>query len=105
MKVGLIIHFFFKDFTELAIYHILIDAKYYRYIEKQQKQIDKMKKMLNIKIPDNFDFKICEGLSNEIVEKLEKFRPPTLYNASQISGITPAGIDVLHLYINAKKRD
>ena len=79
---------------------IVIEAKYYRYILKQQKQIDKMKKMLKLKIPENFNFKGIAGLSNEAVEKLEKFKPPTLYNASEISGITPAAIDIIHLNIN-----
>ncbi len=85
---------------------IIIEAKYYRYIHKQQKQIEKMKKMLQLKIPENFDFKSVSGLSNEVVEKLEKFNPPTLFNASEISGITPAAIDILHMYIsmNCKKQ-
>jgi len=79
---------------------IIIEAKYYRYILKQQKQIDKMKKMLKLTIPEDFNFKGIAGLSNEAVEKLEKFKPPTLFNASQISGITPAAIDIIHLNIN-----
>ena len=83
---------------------IIIEAKYYRYILKQQKQIDKMKKMLKLKIPENFDFKGIAGLSNEAVEKLEKFKPPTLFNASEISGITPAAIDIIHLNINLNNK-
>ena len=83
---------------------IIIEAKYYRYIQKQQKQIDKMKKMLKLKIPENFDFKGIAGLSNEVVEKLEKFKPPTLFNASEISGITPSAIDIIHLNINLKQQ-
>ncbi len=79
---------------------IIIEAKYYRYIHKQQKQIEKMKKMLQLKIPENFDYKNIPGLSNEVVEKLEKFRPPTLFNASEISGVTPASLDILHMYLN-----
>lgn len=79
---------------------ILIEAKYFRYIQKQQKQIDKMKKMLKLKIPDSFSFKELPGLSNEVIEKLEKNRPPTLYNASLISGITPAALDIIHLNLN-----
>ena len=75
---------------------IIIEAKYYRYILKQQKQIDKMKKMLKLTIPEDFNFRGIAGLSNEAVEKLEKFKPPTLFNASQISGITPAAIDIIH---------
>ena len=68
--------------------------------EEQQKQIDKMKKMLKLKIPDSFSFKELPGLSNEVIEKLEKNRPPTLYNASLISGITPAALDIIHLNLN-----
>jgi len=79
---------------------IIIEAKYYRYIDKQQKQIEKMKKMLQLKIPENFNYKDIPGLSNEVVEKLEKFRPPTIFNASEISGITPASLDILHMYLN-----
>ena len=79
---------------------VIIEAKYYRYITKQEKQIEKMKKMLKLKIPENFDYRGIPGLSNEAVEKLEKFRPPTLFNASEISGITPAAIDIIHLNMN-----
>ncbi len=81
---------------------IIIEAKYYRYVAKQLKQIEKMKKMLQMKIPENFDYKSIPGLSNEVVEKLEKFRPPTLFNASEISGVTPASLDILHMYLNVK---
>ncbi|MAD43002.1 MAG: tRNA uridine-5-carboxymethylaminomethyl(34) synthesis enzyme MnmG [Arcobacter sp.] len=84
---------------------IIIEAKYYRYILKQQKQIDKMKKMLKLKIPEDFNFKGIPGLSNEVIEKLEKFKPPTLFNASEISGITPSAIDIIHLNINLKQQE
>ena len=91
-------------YIELDTYlkeQIIIEAKYYRYVQKQKKQIDKMKKMLQLKIPSNFNYKNLPGLSNEAVEKLEKFRPPTLFNAGEISGLTPAAIDIIHLHINA----
>ena len=94
---------FLPQFAELSDYlkeQILVEAKYYRYVEKQKKQIDKMKKMLKMTIPEDFDYKQISGLSNEAIEKLEKFRPPTLFNASEISGITPAAIDVIHMYMN-----
>lgn len=84
---------------------IIIEAKYYRYIQKQQKQIEKMKKMLKTTIPENFSFKGLAGLSNEVIEKLEKHRPPTLFNASLISGITPAAIDIIHLNLNIKQKE
>ncbi|MCX6060811.1 MAG: tRNA uridine-5-carboxymethylaminomethyl(34) synthesis enzyme MnmG [Campylobacterales bacterium] len=78
---------------------ILIEAKYARYVEKQSEDVEKMSRMLHIAIPENFDFKSVSGLSNEIVDKLGKFNPPTLQAASQISGMTPAALDILQIYI------
>ena len=89
-----------KDIDAYLKEQIIIEAKYYRYIQKQQKQIEKMKKMLKLNIPENFSYRGLPGLSNEVVEKLEKHRPPTLYNASLISGITPAALDIIHLNLN-----
>ena len=83
---------------------ILVEGKYYRYIIKQSQEIEKMKKYLKIKIPQDFNFKEVSGLSNEIVEKLESFNPPTLQAASMISGITPAAIEILHIYIKMAAR-
>ncbi|MBD3824860.1 MAG: tRNA uridine-5-carboxymethylaminomethyl(34) synthesis enzyme MnmG [Epsilonproteobacteria bacterium] len=83
---------------------ILVEGKYARYIEKQSEEIEKMKKYLLVEIPQNFDFKKVSGLSKEIVDKLEKFNPPTLQAALQISGITPAAIEILHIYIKIAKR-
>ena len=89
-----------KELDDYLKEQIIIEAKYYRYIQKQQKQIEKMKKMLKLNIPENFSYRGLPGLSNEVVEKLEKHRPPTLYNASLISGITPAALDIVHLNLN-----
>ncbi len=83
---------------------ILVEAKYARYVQKQSEEIEKMKKYLKVSIPQDFDFKNISGLSKEIVEKLEKFNPPTLQAASQISGITPAAIEILHIYIKIEQR-
>ncbi len=94
----------FSKYNKEALEQILVEAKYYRYIEKQQSQIDKMHDMLKVTIPENFDYKSVQGLSNEIVEKLEKANPPTLQSASIISGVTPAAIEILHVYINMRRR-
>jgi len=83
---------------------VIIEAKYYRYVDKQKKQIDKMKKLLNLKIPEDFIYDDLPGLSTEVIEKLKKFNPPTLFNASQISGITPSAVDIIHLYIDIKNK-
>lgn len=87
------------SFTKSSKEQILVEAKYKSYIAKQKDQIDKMKEMLNVKIPPMMDFSSISGLSNEVVEKLQKFTPPTLFAASEISGMTPAAIDILHIYV------
>ncbi|TQR53775.1 tRNA uridine-5-carboxymethylaminomethyl(34) synthesis enzyme MnmG [Campylobacter troglodytis] len=89
----------FKDLDEYVLSQILANAKYHHYIAQQKEQIEKMKGLKELKIPEKFNFKGISGLSNEVVEKLEKARPATLYNASLISGITPAALDILQIYI------
>ncbi len=89
----------FANLDDASVDQILTECKYQHYINEQKNQIEKMKDMMDVKIPKNFDFRSVSGLSNEVVEKLEKFAPPTLFAASEISGITPAAIDILHIYI------
>ncbi len=94
----------FAQYSDEVIEQILIEAKYSRYIEKQQDQIDKMHERLKVKIPVDFDYTKVSGLSNEIVEKLQDSTPPTLFGASQISGVTPAALEILHIYIKMAQR-
>lgn len=94
----------FKDLPRDTKEQILIESKYASYIKKQQVQIDRMKNMINVKIPENFDFSKVAGLSNEIIEKLQTFNPPTLFAASEISGVTPAALDILHIYIRMEQK-
>ena len=94
----------FERYSDEVIEQILIEAKYSRYIEKQEKQILQMEEMLKIKIPEGFSYATISGLSNEIVEKLEKHTPPTLFAASQISGITPAALEIIHVYIKMRQK-
>ena len=61
-----------------------------------------MKEMLKVEIPENFEYNGIPGLSREIVEKLSKIRPTTLFQASEISGVTPAAIDIVHMYIKMR---
>ncbi len=94
----------FDRYSDEVIEQILVEAKYSRYIEKQQKQILRMEDMLKIKIPDTFTYANISGLSNEIVEKLTKATPPTLFAASQISGITPSSLEIIHVYIKMSQK-
>ena len=94
----------FATLDDASMDQILTECKYQHYISEQKNQIEKMKDMMDVKIPENFDFRSISGLSNEVVEKLEKFAPPTLFAASEISGITPAAIDILHIYIKISEK-
>ena len=93
-----------KEFSKEAKEQILIEAKYDQYIKKQKEQIERMHRLMDIKIPEDLDIDAISGLSNEVKEKLKKFKPPTLFAASQISGITPAAIEILQIYIKMKEK-
>ena len=95
----------FDSYDDEVMAQILIEAKYSRYIEKQQSQILKMDDMLKIKIPQNFVYESISGLSNEIIEKLAEATPPTLFAASQISGVTPAALEIIHVHIKMRQKE
>ncbi len=92
------------DFSEEAKEQILIEAKYHQYIQKQKSQISRMKELMSVNIPEDLDIESISGLSNEVKEKLIKYKPPTLFAASEISGITPAAIEILHIYIKMREK-
>ncbi|MGM9753230.1 MAG: tRNA uridine-5-carboxymethylaminomethyl(34) synthesis enzyme MnmG [Candidatus Cryptobacteroides sp.] len=75
-----------------------ISIKYRSYIEREKQQADKIKHLENLKIPENFDFSRIASLSIECRQKLEKYRPQTIAQASRISGVSPSDISVLLLY-------
>ncbi len=79
-----------------------ISAKYSGYIERQQDDIERMRRNENLVIPEDFDYSGIEGLSNEVKQKLIDAKPDTLARASRIPGVTPAAISLL--LITMKKR-
>jgi len=81
-----------------------IEIKYEGYIQRQLKEIEKFKGLEKMKIPQNFDFTIVHGLSNELKEKLSTVSPSSLGQASRIDGITPAAISVLMIAIKAYRK-
>jgi tRNA uridine 5-carboxymethylaminomethyl modification enzyme len=84
---------------ELAAEQIEISAKYSGYVDRQQDEIDRLRVYENTLIPENFDFSLVDGLSNEVKQKLSQARPQTLARAQGISGITPAAISQLLMYL------
>jgi len=80
-----------------------IATKYDGYIKKEQMRIDRLKKMESKKIPDRIDYSKIESLATEAVQKLSKINPTTIAQASRISGVNPADIGILSIYIEQGK--
>jgi tRNA uridine 5-carboxymethylaminomethyl modification enzyme len=81
---------------------IEMDVKYEGYIQRQMEQVDKFKKLENLRIPEDFRYEGIPGLSREIVQKLSRIRPNSLGQASRVSGITPAAISIIMVYLKRK---
>ena len=86
-----------------VIEQIEIEAKYAGYLDRQKMDIKDFEKEENLIIPRSTNYKLVGSLSNEIIEKLFKIKPPTLGAASRISGVTPAAIIALLRYIKKNK--
>ena len=77
-----------------------IEIKYEGYIKRQQAAVDEMLRLENKAIPVDFDYSAIKGLRLEAVEKLNKVRPDNIGQASRISGVSPADISVLLIYLS-----
>ncbi len=92
-----------KNFTEILM-QVEIEIKYAGYINKATSQANKMKSMDEKTIPDDIDYKQVMNIALEAREKLNKIRPKTIGQASRISGVNPADIAVLLVYIEGLRR-
>ena len=79
-----------------------IQVKYKGYIDRQMEQVDRSRKLEGTRIPEGFDYAGMTGLTAEVREKLMRFRPDTLGQASRIQGVTPAAISVLSIALKAR---
>ena len=82
---------------------IEIQAKYQGYIERQQVEIDKLKRNEETALPANFDFETVNGLSNEVKQKLMDHKPANIGQASRISGVTPAAVSLLLVHLKKNR--
>lgn len=90
------------DLPEAVREQIEIQIKYQGYIGRQLEQVERAGKLEGTKIPHDLDYSTISGLSTEVQEKLAKFRPDTLGQASRIQGITPAGITMLSIALKGR---
>ncbi|MBD5544629.1 MAG: tRNA uridine-5-carboxymethylaminomethyl(34) synthesis enzyme MnmG [Lachnospiraceae bacterium] len=95
-----------KPLSDDVIEQVNINIKYDGYIKRQQKQVEQFKKIENKKIPENIDYEDVSSLRIEARQKLKKYKPLSVGQASRISGVSPADISVLLIYLEQlyKKR-
>ncbi|MBC1486699.1 tRNA uridine-5-carboxymethylaminomethyl(34) synthesis enzyme MnmG [Listeria seeligeri] len=89
--------------TDDVAEQVEIQVKYEGYIQKSKLQVEKMKRMEDKKIPENIDYDAISGLATEALEKLKKIEPLSIAQASRISGVNPADISILLVYIEQGK--
>ena len=82
-----------------------IEIKYEGYIKRQMQQVAQLKKLEGRKLPENFDYAQVNSLRKEAVQKLNKIQPSTIGQASRISGVSPADISVLMVYLERSKSE
>jgi tRNA uridine 5-carboxymethylaminomethyl modification enzyme len=84
---------------------LIVQIKYEGYINKQLQQVAKQKKMEKKKLDENLDYNNISGLRIEATQKLNKVKPITIGQATRISGVSPADISVLMVYLEKEKRN
>ncbi len=93
-----------KNIPFIVQEQVEIEAKYKGYINRQKKQIEKFKKMENFPLPSHFHYDRISGLRKEAQQKLDTLRPVSLGQASRISGVSPADISILMVYLMGKDK-
>ena len=88
--------------TQEIIKTVETDVKYAGYIKRELAEVERQKKLESKHIPENLDYRNIKGLRLEASQKLDKFRPATVGQASRISGVSPADISVLLMYLGIK---
>ena len=98
-QINMLHQSYFPEYYLDSVDQAFVITRYEGYIERQFNQVKKMKQLEAKKIPENFNYDAITSLSNEGREKLLKFRPPTIGQASRIRGISPADIQVLLIFL------
>ena len=88
-----------NDLDQEILEQAEIQVKYSGYIEKERNNADKLLRLEDVKIPENFDYEKIKSMSIEAKQKLSKIRPVTISQASRISGVSPSDVSVLLIYM------
>ncbi len=92
-----------KDYLKSAIQEVEYNVKYEGYLIRQKRMVEKFKQLEDKKLPENIDYSKIEALSAESREKLNRIRPENLGQAARISGVKPADLSVLLIYLEKQK--
>ena len=88
-----------SDIDEQVAAEVETRIKYQGYIERQERQVEKLKKVEGVRLPETLDYQAVYGLTTEVREKLSKVRPMSLGQASRIAGVTPAAIMAIQVHL------
>ncbi len=91
------------NLTKQEAEEVEIQVKYEGYIKMQEQQVEKFKKLEEKLLPEDIDYEKMEGISLEARQKLQKFKPRSIGQASRISGVSPADISVLLIYLQTRR--
>ncbi|MGB2985405.1 MAG: tRNA uridine-5-carboxymethylaminomethyl(34) synthesis enzyme MnmG [Phycisphaerae bacterium] len=92
-----------RTFCTDALRQVLVDAKYSGYVERQDRQIERFRRLESMTIPERIDYSMMPGLRREAREWLARTEPRTLGQAARLSGISPADITVLRVYLKSRR--
>jgi tRNA uridine 5-carboxymethylaminomethyl modification enzyme len=88
-----------KELSPNVLRRVAVELKYEGYIAREMRTIKAADQLEHIKIPTTFPYDDLPGLSREVIEKLKKFKPENLGQAGRISGITPAALQIVRIYL------
>ena len=88
---------------EAVLYQVEVESKYEGYIARQKREFDRFKKHSHLLIPEDLDFSGIPGISTEIVQRFNEFKPDTFAGASRIPGVTPAALSLLLMHLKKHK--
>lgn len=93
-----------EEIAPVLAEQVEIEGKYRTYINKQEQSVDKMRRLEDTRLPENFDYEAINGLRKEARMKLTQFKPATLGQASRLSGVNPADVAVLMVQLQRQVR-
>jgi tRNA uridine 5-carboxymethylaminomethyl modification enzyme len=90
---------YLQEYDQAVLEQAEIQLKYERYLQKEKELVEKAQRLEDYHLPADFDYGRIRALSAEAAEKLKKIRPATLGQASKISGVSPADVSILIVYL------